>query len=211
MVEDDFLERFVTIFQRVADTILQQIDNLPHAFDPTVAPDAMVRLMAEWFGVNWVDSSLDDRLQRRIVIGYADLIRWRGTARGLTSLLELLTGGSATVVDNGGIFPEGESPDASPHIRLEVESAGWNKISDLVEIVRSEIPAVATWELWVAGSRVWPDGTAGGAGLPADGSLAVPPPPPPPPPPPVLKMPPPPPGTVSLVDPEIDNTESDDA
>ena len=78
MVEDDFMFRFVSIFQRVADTVVHQIDTLPHMFDPTVAPEPMVRAMAEWLGVDWVDSSLDGRLQRRIVQEYSQLIQWRG-------------------------------------------------------------------------------------------------------------------------------------
>ena len=210
MVEDDFLARFVTIFQHVGDTILDQIDGLAHSFDPTVAPDPMVRLMAEWFGVNWVDSSLDDRLQRRIVIGYADLIRWRGTRRGLSALLELLTDGPVAVSDNGGVFPEGASPGVPPHIRLEVESVGWSKEADLVEIVRAEIPAAATWELWVGTRRVWPTVADTLADRSGEGSLAVPPPPPPPPAPTVLTMPPPPPGSIALADDVTTTAEEDD-
>jgi phage tail-like protein len=156
MVEDDFMFRFVSIFQRVADTVVHQIDTLPHMFDPTVAPEPMVRAMAEWLGVDWVDSSLDGRLQRRIVQEYSQLIQWRGTKRGLILLLELLSGGPVTVRDSGGIFPEGESPAAPPHVRLEVESAGWNGVKDLIRIVRSELPATVTFDLWVAGDRVWP-------------------------------------------------------
>ena len=68
MIEDDFMLRFVTIFQRMADTVVHQVDALPHAFDPTVAPLPMVRAMAGWLGVDWVDSSLDDRVQRQIVL-----------------------------------------------------------------------------------------------------------------------------------------------
>jgi phage tail-like protein len=126
MVEDDFLYRFVSIFQRVADTAMHQIDTLPHVFDPTVAPEPMVQTMARWLGVEWLDSSLDGRLQREIVLRYSELIQWRGTKRGLTRLLELLSGAPATVRDSGGIFPEGESPAAAPHVRIDVESTGWN-------------------------------------------------------------------------------------
>ena len=54
------------------------------------------------------------------------------------------------------IFPEGESPAAPPHVRLEIESAGWNSVPDLVRIVRGELPATVTFDLWIAGERVWP-------------------------------------------------------
>jgi phage tail-like protein len=156
MAEDDFLYRFVSIFQRMGDTVVHQIDTLPHMYDPTVAPAPMVQTMARWLGVEWLDSSLDDRLQREIVLRYAELIQWRGTKRGLRLLLELLSGGTATVRDSGGVFPEGESPAAAPHVRLDVESAGWNSVADLIRIVRDELPATVTFDLWVAGERVWP-------------------------------------------------------
>ena len=157
MAEDDFLFRFVSIFQRVADTMIHQVDTLPHMVDPTVAPPEMVRAMASWIGINWVDSSLDDRLQREIVLEYAQIIRWRGTKRGLRRLLRLLSGGAeVSVLDSGGVFPEGEAPAAPPHVRLEMGSAGWNSIDDLVRIIRHELPATVTFDLWVAGDHVWP-------------------------------------------------------
>lgn len=156
MAEDDFLYRFVSIFQGVGDTVVHQIDTLPHMFDPSVAPEPMVQTMARWLGVEWLDSSLDGRRQREIVMSYAQLIQWRGTRRGLQQLLELLSGGTATVADSGGIFPEGESPAAPPHVRLDIESAGWNSVGDLIRIVREELPATVTFDLWIAGDRVWP-------------------------------------------------------
>ena len=156
MAEDDFLFRFVTIFQRVADTVTHQIDTLPHMFDPTVAPEPMVQAMASWLGIDWLDSSLDGRQQREIVLRYAELIQWRGTKRGLQQLLSLLSGGPATVKDSGGVFAEGEAPAAPPHVRLDIESAGWNSVPDLVRIVRDELPATVTFDLWIAGERVWP-------------------------------------------------------
>ena len=48
------------IFQDVADTVLHQVDTLPHMFDPTVAPDAMVRALGQWIGIDWIDPSLPD-------------------------------------------------------------------------------------------------------------------------------------------------------
>lgn len=156
MTDDDFFVRFVTIFQRMADTVLDQVDALPHMFDPTVAPDNMVRQMAEWFGVDWVDSSLDDQLQRKIVLGYADLIRWRGTKVGLRKLLVLLTGGAVEVQDSGGVFAKEEAPGGPPHVRLDVQNAGWNKVDDLIRIIRAELPATVTFDLWIGAEQVWP-------------------------------------------------------
>lgn len=161
MAEDDFLYRFVSIFQNVADTVVHQIDALPHSFDPTVAPAPMVQLMALWLGIDWLDSSLDHRLQREIVLQYADLVQWRGTKRGVEQLLELLSGGPATVRDSGGVFAEGESPAAAPHVRIDIGSTGWNSPADLVRIIRDELPATVTFDLWVADERIWPNDDVG--------------------------------------------------
>ncbi len=156
MTEDEFLVRFVSIFQEVADTVLHQADTIPHLFDPSVAPDQVVRLMGAWIGIDWIDSTLPDHLQRRIVREYAALLRWRGTARGMRQLLELITDGPATVVDSGGVYVDGAAPRMAPHVRLEVASAGWADENDLLRIVRAELPASVTFQLMVAGRQIWP-------------------------------------------------------
>jgi len=156
MVDDDFLVRFLRIFQDVSDTVLHQVDTMVHLFDPAVAPDAMVRTMGAWLGFDFVDSSLPDHLQRRIVREYSSLIQWRGTRRGLQHLLELISDAPATVEDSGGVYLEGESPRTPPHVRLAVDSVGWATEADLLRIVRSELPASVTFELTVGDRLVWP-------------------------------------------------------
>jgi phage tail-like protein len=156
MVEDDFLVRFLSIFQDVADTVVSQIDSLPHMFDATVAPPTMVRTLGRWIGLDWVDPSLPDALQRRIVREYFSLLRWRGTKRGMRQLLELITEQPASVEETGGIFQEGESPPDMGHVVLHVRSTGWATEADLLRIVRSELPASVTFELYVVDRRIWP-------------------------------------------------------
>jgi phage tail-like protein len=156
MTDDDFLVRYLGIFQALADTVIEQVDNLPKMFDPSVAPDEMVRTMAQWLGVEWVDSSLPDRVQREIVRRYAELIQWRGTKTGVRMLLELLTDDDVEVRDTGGVFHEGESPGAPSHVRLNVVSSGWNRTDDLIRIVRAELPATVTFDMWVGSEHVWP-------------------------------------------------------
>ena len=159
MTEDDFLVRYLTIFQQVADTVVHQVDNLRHVFDPAVAPDNMVRTMAEWIGIDWLDSDLPERRQREIVRRYSDIIEWRGTSRGITRLLELVTEGpkgSVQVIDTGGVFAEGESPDAPGHVRIDIGQTGRYGRDDLVRIVRDEVPASLTFEMWIGEERIWP-------------------------------------------------------
>ena len=173
MVEDDFLARFLRIFQSIADTELHQIDTLRHMFDPAVAPDNMVRTMGHWIGIDWIDSSLDDDLQRRIVRDYADLLQWRGTQRGMIQLLELISGEHAEVTDSGGVYAEGEAPFAHPHVVLRVASAGWATEQDLLRIARAELPASVTFELYVGQRRIWPPEPERGDGITAPSLVDV--------------------------------------
>ncbi len=156
MAEDEFLGRFLSIFQDVADTVVGQIDNLPNVFDPTVAPPSMVRTLGYWIGLDWVDPSLPDELQRRIVREYFSMLRWRGTKRGMRQLLELVSGEPAVVEETGGIYTEGATPAGIGHVVLRVGAAGWATDADLLRIVRAELPASVTFELYVGERRIWP-------------------------------------------------------
>jgi phage tail-like protein len=166
MVEDEFLVRFVSIFQHVADTVVGQIDNLPHVFDVTVAPLPMVRTLGRWVGLDWIDPSLPDALQRRIVTEYFSMLRWRGTRRGMVQLLELISDAPATVEESGGIYPEGRAPADVGHVVLRVQTSGWATDADLLRIVQAELPASITFELHVGGRRIWPTLQGGGPAVP---------------------------------------------
>jgi phage tail-like protein len=166
MSEQDFLRRYLMIIQSVSDTVLQQIDVLDRIVDPTVAPGPMVREMGRWIGVDWIDSSWPIERQRRIVLGYAEALRWRGTARGLRMLFELAVEGAGTVrvTDSGGVFPEGESPRRPPHVSIEMPASEWAHPDDLVQLARAELPANVTFDLVIDGTRVWPPADRGAGG-----------------------------------------------
>lgn len=157
MVENDFFVRFLTIFQEVADTVYEQIDGLDHQFDPAVASPEMVRTMGAWLGIDWIDESYDERTQREIVRKYAELVRWRGTKYGVTRLLAMITEGDVKVSDNGGVYGEGDAPHGAPTVLIEVESSGFVETTDLVRIVRDELPATVAFRLLVAGVEAWPN------------------------------------------------------
>lgn len=169
MSEDDFFARFVRIFQSVADTVLHQVDTMPHLFDVTVAPLPMVRTVGSWLGIDWIDPSLPDHLQRRIVREYSAGLLWRGTKAGLTRVLELLCDaqpGDVIVDDSGGVYTD-DAPRTAPHVRMSVPDSGWTTEADLLRIVRSELPATVTFELRVGDRLIHPtpllDETSAGA------------------------------------------------
>jgi phage tail-like protein len=167
--DDQLLCSFVTIFQTIADTHLQHADQLEDDFDPAVAPDEMVTLLAEWIGLDFIDPTLDDRLRRHIVIQMARQTGWSATRRALERFLEVITGGHSSVTDPGGVFREGEAPKRSPHVEIRVESSGWLTAAQLLEVVRRELPASLTFSLFVAGELVGPEKPTTNATAAADG------------------------------------------
>ena len=151
MTEDDFLARFVSIFQHIGGSMLHHADTLGHLADVSVAPDNMVRAVGSWLGLDWVDPSLPDRLQRLLVTEYARSMVWRGTRVGLQRVLQSVTGAPVTIADSGGVYAEGEAPDNAPHVVIHLSASPWATDPDLHRIVRSELPATVTYELNITG------------------------------------------------------------
>jgi phage tail-like protein len=156
MLEDDFLVRFLGIFQQLADGYMLQVDNIEHVVDTTVAPDVMVRALGAWIGVPPIDPSLPDQVQRRIVREHGQMLQWRGTAMGLRHLLEMVTDAPAEITDSGGVYAEGEAPENPAHVTIKVESSGWTTEDDLLDLVRSELPAAVSFELTIGDRTIWP-------------------------------------------------------
>jgi phage tail-like protein len=156
MLDADFFVRFVSIFQEIGSTLLEDADNIDNLVDVSVAPEPVVRWLGTWIGAESIDESLDDAVKRRIVAGAATTLTWRGTVHGLRRFLELTSGGPAEVEDGGGVWREGEAPADTAWVRMTVESTGWLDEADFVDLVRDEVPAHVRAELFVGDRRVWP-------------------------------------------------------
>src|SRR4051812_8783714 len=114
MLEDDFFARFVGIFQEVATTFVDDVDNLENVVDVTVAPEAVVRWLGAWLGIDSIDSSLPHELQRRIVIESGRFLAWRGTRNGLQRFLQLVSGGPREIEETRGGVRAGGGPRQPP-------------------------------------------------------------------------------------------------
>ena len=156
MLDDNFFIRFTAMFQELASSLLDDVDNVPNIVDVTVAPPAFVRWLGTWIGVGSIDSSLPDAMQRRIVRESGHILAWRGTRRGLEQFLELLTGAPAVVDESGGIFTEGQCGSRAPFVRIRVKSTGWVPEADFVALVADELPANVSWEMFVEERQIWP-------------------------------------------------------
>ena len=165
MLDDELFVRFVSIFQEVATTLLEDADNVPNVVDPTVAPVPALSWLASWLGVTWIEPSLPDDLQRRLVRECGKALAWRGTRRGLEVLLEAVTGAEVLVEESGGVrrATDPAAPAPGPSVRVSVRSTGWMSDDDFVELVTDEVPANVRCQIVVDGRQIWP-GSAGAGG-----------------------------------------------
>jgi len=155
MLDHDFFVRFVSIFQHLGTNLLEDADNVEHLVNTTVTPTPMLPYLASWIGVETIDDSQPESLQRRIVAGAAKTLTWRGTARGLRSYLELISEGPAEIEEGGGIWRAGDAPEDTAWVVMRVRSTGLLELTDFIDVVRDEVPAHVRAELYVGPDRVW--------------------------------------------------------
>jgi phage tail-like protein len=156
MLDDDFFVRFTSIYQDVATSFLEGADNIPNIVDVTVAPPEVVRWLGTWIGLDSVDASLDERMQRKLVRQGSRDLAWRGTRRGLEEFLGVVTGAPVQVEESGGIARAGQLGIRTPTVTVRVASTGWMSGDDFVSLVADEIPANALFEVYLDEQRLWP-------------------------------------------------------
>jgi len=154
MVQDDFFVRFVSIFQDVAATLLEDADNLEHIPDLTVTPTSMISLLGAWIGAEAVDASLPEDLQRSLLAKSGRAMSQRGTVEGIRQYLGMLSGGPVEVIDGGGIWPEGDAPPDVAWVRMQVQGTGHLSEDEFVRMVRHQVPAHVRAELFIGARRV---------------------------------------------------------
>ena len=153
---DDFLRRFMGLFQELADGLRRRIDGIEHTVDVNVAPPVFVRWIGEWLGVTSIDSSLPVSRQRELVFGFGGLLVRRGTRAGLEQALELVTRAHVDVRDPGVIVRDGDPPPAAGPVRIELAGTGPVSEADVLAVIEDWLPAAASAELWIGGRRVGP-------------------------------------------------------
>ena len=157
MLEDDFLVRFTSIFQGVADTLVAAVDTIDAVTDLTLAPDPFVR----WLG-RWIDAypcpgeaaqTPGGPRERAWVQAQAQTLTGRGTRPGLELMLQELCGGRPVrVIDGGGVYPAGQCPPGDPAwLQVELPVLEQVTVSDVLGLIRSEVPVQVAVHLVVEG------------------------------------------------------------
>ncbi|MEM7092074.1 MAG: phage tail protein [Actinomycetota bacterium] len=144
---DPFLQRFLRIFQDVADTVRWPTDHLDHYVRPDITPLTVLQWWSEGLGVA-VDSAWPERRQREYVQQAAPLVHQRGTIEALRQQIEALTRGRVEIKESGGVrvrrrprTVEGRSTAEPDPLEIRVESFGGFEPSELHAAVRALVPA----------------------------------------------------------------------
>jgi phage tail-like protein len=144
MLQDEFLVRFVAIFEEVAGTLVHSVDTIGGSADLSITPDSFV----PWLG-SWIDATADPRredpdsaAERDWIRAQASTLAVRGTLPGLERVLRELSGGHPVQIsDSGGIYREGQCPpDAGDWVRVQLPLAEGISTEDVLALIRAEVP-----------------------------------------------------------------------
>lgn len=96
---DQFMARFLMLFESFWAPIHQQIDAMHAYFDPYLTPPQLLPWLAYWLGLTLHEQWPEAR-QRRLLASAVRLYRTRGTRAGLTEMLEIFTGGQVEIQEH---------------------------------------------------------------------------------------------------------------
>jgi len=115
---DDFLGRFLMLFESFWGPIERQIDNAPYYFDPDTAPPDFLPWLASWLDLVFDDRWPEEK-RRRLLRYVASLYRKRGTKAGLQEYLEIFCDGQVEITEHrAGNFRLGPGTRLGPGIAL---------------------------------------------------------------------------------------------
>jgi phage tail-like protein len=138
--DDEFLGRFLLIFESLLAPVVWTIDNLDLYFSPETAPAEWLRWIGSWFDILIVPDLPEER-QREILRQIGWLFLRRGTKAGLERLLELYFGVMPEIIE-----------DAPCHfvVRLPLSQSPHALGADLADrLIDSQRPAFASYRLEV--------------------------------------------------------------
>jgi phage tail-like protein len=136
---NEFLGRFLLIFEAIWEPLEQRQDNIALYFDPRTCPAAFLSWLAGWLDVGYQPRWPEPRI-RRLLAEAMDLYRWRGTRYGLTRLLELCTGLAVEITE------QADTPFQF-RVKVRVPADGSVEASLIEHLVQSHKPAHAGYVL----------------------------------------------------------------
>jgi phage tail-like protein len=140
---DEFLGRFLRIFEDVLTPVEQVLEYIHLYFDPMVAPEGFLPWLA-----SWIDLALDENWpipkRRELIKAGVELFHWRGTRRGLQEYLRIYTDVEPEIIEH---FTEEEGGPHRFTVIIRVPDPGSLDERRVRQVINSEKPAHTTYEL----------------------------------------------------------------
>ena len=165
---DDFVNRFLMMFESFWKPVNQQISQIENYFDPDLTPDQFLNWLASWVGMEIDDTFPKDRI-RMLIRNAIPFFHCRGTAQSLKLFLEMYSGGKVEISERkahnmvlGGAMGLGDGlalgKENKPNTVLvdmtvsasELERTGFTKekyAKKINEFIRSIVPAHTVFSL----------------------------------------------------------------
>lgn len=96
--ENDFLRRYMLIFEALWEPLEYRQDHIQLYFDPQTCPVPFITWLAGWFDLS-INQHWPEGRRRQVLAQIFDLYRWRGTRHGLSLMIELCTGLTPEIED----------------------------------------------------------------------------------------------------------------
>ena len=93
---DDFMNRFLMMFESFWKPINQQISQVEDYFDPDLTPKSFLPWLASWVGM-YIDETFPKDRIRLLIKSAVPFYHSRGTAQSLKLFLEMYSGGEAEI------------------------------------------------------------------------------------------------------------------
>lgn len=131
--DNDFLGRFLLIFESLWEPLEQRQDRIEMYFDPRTCPASMLPWLASWLDMPVSPYWPEDRI-RHLICEATELYRWRGTRYGLTRMIEICMGVTVDIVND---------PERPFVIRIRVKRPESGEIDRLLveDLIRTHKPA----------------------------------------------------------------------
>lgn len=142
--ENDFLQRFLHIFEDIWEPLEQRQDHIEMYFDPRTCPAVFLPWLTSWLGIP-LNAHWPEARKRRLLSQAMELYSWRGTLYGLARMIEICT----------GLAPEITEKATEPfvfHVRVVLVPSPTSEYVDralIEELIQIHKPAYAGYILEV--------------------------------------------------------------
>lgn len=140
--ENDFLQRFLHIFEDIWEPLEQRQDHIEMYFDPRTCPVVFLPWLASWLDIP-LSPHWSEVRKRRVLAQTMEVYSWRGTLYGLARMIEIST----------GLMPEITEKPAEPfvfYVRIALSPSPTGEVVDrtlIEELIQLHKPAHAGYIL----------------------------------------------------------------